>query len=491
MENLTATTRGAAWAERLRLGRRQTKYFVWGLGGMLVLAIGGSLLFFDLGARVLATNDDTRFPMLARDVLAHGTWWVPRLNGIPHLNKPPLHAWLIALLAWPAGTVTQHNAAVASLLAALVVVITTAWIGRRLFDAASGLIAGAVVITTYGVFTVARQPLPDMTMCAAMTAAMGAYVVYDQGHRRGALVAFYALTAVAFWAKGPAGLLPLVVAVADTAARSGRRGLRRFVVSSGFVVLLALLALWWVVATTLDRRQFVHDVVITDSLLWYVPTSTWHAKLVTEPFVQALTIFAPWCVLLPLAIWAAVRTRETAQARSCRLLLLWAGTMFVLLGLSAQQRMRYYLPLAAPLALIIAAWWPRLPLRRPRTVFVLAWSVAALGVTVWHVHETRRDNATTDLGAIVREIVSAPPGPVYAVDVPELVISFYSWTPVTALASIEDFEPRPGHVVVADRALRAGVPTGLCRTARGLVNRRAVSLLTSGPCPSGRVGDSQ
>jgi len=51
----------------------------------------------NLGTRVFATNDEAQIPMLARDILAEGHWLLPRLERVPHLNKPPLHAWLIAL----------------------------------------------------------------------------------------------------------------------------------------------------------------------------------------------------------------------------------------------------------------------------------------------------------------------------------------------------------------------------------------------------------
>src|SRR2546425_41945 len=119
------------------------------LGALLVLAV--PFLFFDLGVRVLATNDETRFPMLARDILAGGHWLLPCLNGTAHLNKPPLYAELIALVSWAAGAVTPATVALTSLLAALGVVGLTSWIGHRLFNAEAGLAAGLIVLTTYGV----------------------------------------------------------------------------------------------------------------------------------------------------------------------------------------------------------------------------------------------------------------------------------------------------------------------------------------------------
>jgi len=56
----------------------------------LLIGVGATLFFFNLGTRVLSTNDEARFPLLARDILSQGHWLLPRLDGIPHLNKPPL-----------------------------------------------------------------------------------------------------------------------------------------------------------------------------------------------------------------------------------------------------------------------------------------------------------------------------------------------------------------------------------------------------------------
>ena len=119
--------------------------------GTLALAAGATLLlFFDAGTRVLATNDEARFAVLARDILEHGRWLLPRLGDTPYLNKPPLMAWLIALVSWPLGGVTQGSAVWPSLAAAVGLVLTTWWIGRRLWDQAVGLTAGFVMLVTFG-----------------------------------------------------------------------------------------------------------------------------------------------------------------------------------------------------------------------------------------------------------------------------------------------------------------------------------------------------
>src|SRR5437870_13859254 len=128
----------------------------------VVLAVSAALLGFDLCARVLATNDEARFPMMARDIVSNGHWLLPEISGVPMLNKPPLHAWLIALSAWPTGGVSQWTAAVPSLLGALGLIALTYWLAHRLFGTRAGLAAGMIVATTAGVFAFARSAVPDM-----------------------------------------------------------------------------------------------------------------------------------------------------------------------------------------------------------------------------------------------------------------------------------------------------------------------------------------
>ncbi|PYM15451.1 MAG: hypothetical protein DMD81_14965 [Candidatus Rokuibacteriota bacterium] len=123
-----------------------------------VLGLGVPMLAFDLGQRVLATNDETRFPILARDILANGHWLLPEIGGVPHLNKPPGCAWLIAIVSWPFGAVTQWSAGLSALVAAIVLLVATVWIGQRLFGRDVATVGGLIAVTTYGVFLHARIP---------------------------------------------------------------------------------------------------------------------------------------------------------------------------------------------------------------------------------------------------------------------------------------------------------------------------------------------
>ena len=447
----------------------------------LLLAVSTLLLSFDLGRWVLATNDEARFPMLARDILAEGHWWLPRLNGVAHLNKPPLYAWLIAIAAWPTGTVTQQTAAYPSVFAALGTVGATYWIGRRLFSREVALAAGLIVVTTYGVFTMARVPMPDMMFCFALTGAVAAFIATEFDGRRWGLALLYSMIGVAFWTKGPAALLALAVAVGYTWATHGWAGTaRRLALAPGLLLLVLVVLPWWLLDAAAGGGEFTQRIVLNDWLLWYFPAgkSSWRA--VTDPIGQALTILLPWATLLPLAVWSALRTGGRESPRAMPLLLIWAGTVFFLVAVSQQQRMRYYLPLCPPAALLVAAWCSGRTSAHRRVALVGGWTVAALGLCLWHAHASARHNEATDLRVIAREISQAPK-PLYAFDVPELVLAFYLERPVALLpdsARLQSLvaEGRSGYLVIADRAVPRALSSGLHRIGGGRVNGRPLSL---------------
>ncbi len=453
----------------------------------LLLPAAVVLFFFDLGSRVFSTNDETRFPLLARDILARGDWLLPHLNGAVYLNKPPLYAWLIALASRPGGAVTQTTAALPSLIAAVGVVVLAWWIARRLFDPAAGLVAGLVAATMYGVFTLARVPMPDMVLCLAFTGAIAAFVAADlDGSRRG-LVAFYGLVGLAFWTKGPAGLLPLGVVFVSVLATTGRRDLGRFASAPGIVLLAFLITAWWRLGAGAGREAFTEGVVQRDMLRWYLPSGGARWRALTEPFVQTATILLPWVVVVPFAIWSAVRSRGTDPRRGRRaaLLLVWAAVVFVGIGASREQRMRYYLPLCPPVAALVGAWYAALPGRRRAAVFALAWLGATGGLVAWHASAGARHNAATDLSGIAVALRRAP-GPLYAVEAPELVFAFYLDMPVALLPGGRQLEQhlgqtRAGYLVVADRMLpgREGGAPSRPVVASGLVGGRRFSVVGS------------
>jgi 4-amino-4-deoxy-L-arabinose transferase-like glycosyltransferase len=436
------------------------------------------LLSFDLGALLFESNDEARFPLMARDVLANGHWLLPEIAGVPMLNKPPLHAWLIALASLPAGAVTPRTAALASALGGLGVVLATTWIGGRLFGAREGLIAGFVAATTVGVFSLSRSPLPDMSLTLAITLAMGAFGLAELEHRRHALIAFYGFTGLAFLTKGPVGLIPLAAALTFLVLARGPKGIGRLRSLPGLALLIALTVPWPLLALFGARHQFLEDVLVKDMHSNYFGLGGWQWRRLTEPIRQAVTVLLPWSVLAPLALWSAARESDRETARRSGLVLSWIAAAFLLTAVSERQRLRYYLPLCPPIALLVAAWYSRLQLpRRASIVAPLCAGLIVVGLVLNERYEVARRNRLADLGALVHALKVAP-GPVFAVDSPDLVFGYYLNRPVIPLTYYTQFERMPGHasLIVSERVANSAAPSAP-RVATARVNGRPFVLL--------------
>lgn len=431
---------------------------------------------------------------MARDVLVNGHWLLPALpDGTPHLMKPPLDVWLIALASWPTGAVSVRTAVLPSLLEAIGVALLTYWLGRRLFGSDAGVVAGLTVVTTVGVYSMAHSSMPDMAQLLAATGALAVYVASEFAERRAWLVVFYLVIGVGSLAKGAAGFIPLGIAIVDTIVASGVAGLKRLVSIPGWIVLAALAAPWWVMAAVSGGRQrFVHGVVMNDQLLSYFWRPEWSWWTFYEPFVHAVTVLLPWAVVLPFAVWQALRAADPGTRRRLRLLLVWCATAFVLVAISGRQRDRYYLPLCPPAAVIIGCWYSTLPRRWRARAFAVAWITVVVAGAALVRADTVRFNATTDLRELRAALTQGPatlvPGALLSIDLQDLALSFNLDRAVVNERNYQGFEARARHgesryLIISDRALAAERVDGcMRRIASGMVTRRAFTALDPRGC---------
>src|SRR3989454_469792 len=197
----------------------------------------------DRGRRILTTNDEARFPLLAQDILTRGDWLFPILNGSVYHNKPILLAWLITLVSWPIGHVTQFTAVIPSALAAFAMALLIFGLGREMFGAEAGMYAALIAVTMQGTFLHGRIPMPDMLMTAFITASLWMLWRMARGAPQ-AWIGFYVFVALAFWAKGPGGFLPLIVAFAWAAASRRSASWRALGLPLGLPLLAMIVAPW-------------------------------------------------------------------------------------------------------------------------------------------------------------------------------------------------------------------------------------------------------
>ena len=376
--------------ESMPAGRPQSAPVRW------LLPIGAFVLaLVDVGTRTLTNNDEARFPVLAQFILGGGDWLVPSLNGVPYVNKPPLLAWAIVAASWPIGHVTQLTAVIPSVLAGLITVSVVYRLGRELWNSTTGRYAAAVAATTQGLFVYSRVPMPDMMLTAF--GALSLWALHRMRRRQPGLawLGFYAALAAGFWTKGPAGLMPLGVAVGYALLRRRAEPMGWLRLWPGVLVLAALLSPW-TLAASLREAGAVQRTVAVDYVLWYIPQ---HMSIVTllTPIEHLLSVMVPWGWLAPFALYDAWRLLrgKGAEREAVVLVLVWIVAVFALLAVSQQQRVRYYVPLVPPLSLLLG-WWLGTAVVQRRTVSLwpFRWTAALLGTgaaigVVWSAAQGR------------------------------------------------------------------------------------------------------
>ena len=129
-----------------RVPARRHPAVTWGPPALLALLL--ILFFFSGGShQALRSPDEGRYLGIARSMLLDHDWIVPRLNGIPFLDKPPLFYWLSAASmaafgfeeAW-----MRFTPKVMGIIGCMVVFL----VARQAFGLLAALLAAAILATS-------------------------------------------------------------------------------------------------------------------------------------------------------------------------------------------------------------------------------------------------------------------------------------------------------------------------------------------------------
>jgi len=385
---------------------------------LLILAVGAMLLFTGLGRADLFNPDEPREAEMAREMLVTGDQVVPRLNGEPFLEKPPLFYWLVVTAYRVAGGPSEAAARAVPAIAGLLCLLVTWNMARRLFGDETALLAALILLTGFESFWIARRVLIDMPLTLAILLAIDALHRVVTAERRApwTTVAWSAgALAAALLFKGVVGAaIPGLVVLGWLLWRLDLRPLwRRGMLAAGLVAIVPV-ALWVRALGARLGEEAVREFVLVNNVQRFTGGA---AKGHDNPFWYYLpaivTDFFPWSLLLPFVLAAAVRASlriapwapaaseaEDRERAALRDLLVWFLLPVALLSLASTKRGLYLLPIY-PAAAILCGWWLTRggPGRIGRWVAVVAGAVMT-GVVTFALFETRHGNIAVLLGAV-------------------------------------------------------------------------------------------
>ncbi|HEV2852838.1 MAG TPA: glycosyltransferase family 39 protein [Thermoanaerobaculia bacterium] len=327
-----------------------------GWGGLLFAwaLLAGLPLFL----RPLLPIDETRYATVAWEMWVRGDFLVPRLNGHPYSDKPPLLFWLIHL-GWRVFGVNEAWPRLVPALFSLANLCLTAALARRLWPdrPAVARSAPAVLIgfLLWSVFT----GMLMFDMLVAFCALLALLGLLEAWRRGGILPWLQVGTALGLGilAKGPVVFLaPLFVAVLAPwwGRRPGWRAEWRWWAGlAGAMVLAAALALAWALPAARAGGPAYGNAILFSQTGDRMVHSFAHRRPAWWYLALLPGLLFPYSLWPPL--WSALgRLRSGPADPGVRFGLAWTVPAFAAFSAISGKQPHYLLPLLPGLALLAA-----------------------------------------------------------------------------------------------------------------------------------------
>jgi 4-amino-4-deoxy-L-arabinose transferase-like glycosyltransferase len=324
-----------------------------------LLGIAAIAFFFGLGRLSLLGPDEPRFAEVAREMFATGDYVTPRVAGEAAFDKPALLYWAIAG-AFRLFGVNEFAARLPSALAALAGVLFLYHAIARTLSERLAWIAAAVLATNVFFIGLSRAVIMDMTFTATITIAL--LCIYLCATTAGRTRMIYWTTAavaagMSVLAKGLIGIFLIAgVAAIVYALTRQPRSLRWQAWAIGFVIFLAVVALWYVPVTLANGHAFIDEFIIKHHFRRFLTNRYQHP----QPFwfFPAITLagLMPWTFFLLPAIARLRRIKPRSGEPVDTLLTLawvWLLVPLIFFSISQSKLPSYILPAFPALAVII------------------------------------------------------------------------------------------------------------------------------------------
>jgi 4-amino-4-deoxy-L-arabinose transferase-like glycosyltransferase len=402
--------------------------------GLLVL-VCASLFLYRANSLPLTDPDETRCAMIVRNMLRSSEWIVPHFENQVYYDKPAPFFWLAAATEKITGSKELGGRLVAGLSGILAVLVTYA-LGRQMFGATAGFLAGLILATSGEFLFIARWYRMDMPFEAAMWAAIGWFWrsedmqcrgnpdsdVSNRHHRRVGWYGFYTFCAIATLFKGPAGLALPAMCIGIYLLLSGQpRRIFEMFHLGGILVYLAIAATWFL-TISLREPNYAYEFFIRQNLSRFASRTFGSHSFPGILYIPiVLGGMLPWTVYLPTVIIKYFPRRWRLRAQDPAALFLWAAVLvpLVFFSFSKTKLIGYVLPVFAPLAILtgrLAADWtlshkPNIDMKRAAwgllaTIFILSTTIVSFEVWLKNIDGWSSIPVSTGIVSILIMVIS-------------------------------------------------------------------------------------
>jgi 4-amino-4-deoxy-L-arabinose transferase-like glycosyltransferase len=322
------------------------------------LAVVVVAIAIHLGGSPLLDADEGRNAEVAREMAETNDYVMPRLNGLPYLDKPIVYFAAEAAVMEVLGP-TELAARLPAYLFTLATAAVLFWFAPRL--GANPWVTAVIFLTMPLVVAFARTVIFDSALMFFVVVALCAFwCAIEERNARWSWLA-WASMGLAMITKGPVTFVLVLFVVIPYAWR--RKALRVLFPIVGLLLFSAVIAPWvWGVMQVVP--EFLRYVLVTETA----------ARMATDELQRTGPpwYFVPYLIggALPWSIVAIFSWRSLKQ-RGDLFLLLWLLVPFLFFSISQSKRPQYILPLMPAVALMLARIWEEARTRAAGIVLAL------------------------------------------------------------------------------------------------------------------------
>jgi 4-amino-4-deoxy-L-arabinose transferase-like glycosyltransferase len=315
-----------------------------------------------LSLRPLFNTDEGRYAEIPREMLDGHDWIVPHLDGLAYIEKPPLQYWATAASLAVVGE-TELGARLYTALCALCGALIVGIAAARLWGAAAGVRAAAVLASMLLFIAMGQLLTLDMSLTFYLTAVLAAFLWAQDAARRGRLREERAAMLFA-WLAAALGVLTkgliavaipgAVLALYSVAARD-LAPWRRLHAALGLPLFLAVSVPWFWLAS--DRLpDFLEFFFVREHIARYLTPIANREEAFWFYGAVFLLGTLPWTLPALRAVFCGWR-RDAAGGgfRASLFLKIWVLFVCLFFSLSSSKLIPYILPALPAGALLIAS----------------------------------------------------------------------------------------------------------------------------------------
>jgi 4-amino-4-deoxy-L-arabinose transferase-like glycosyltransferase len=330
------------------------------LGAALLWVLYGYPLLVDIP---LLEPDEGLHAAISQEMVERGDWVTPRFLLAPFWDKPPLFFWAQAASMSCLG-MNEAAARLPGLLLAVLAVLTTGVLGWRLFDRATGMLAGFFQATLILPLALAQAAVHDVFLVPLVSLAiLGLWrAIMGSGSRQRLTHASVAggMLGLACLAKGLLGMAGVLLTVGAYLLIKRQLTARSLALLTLAAMIAALLASPWYVMMEVRNPGYLHYYFVKRHLGGFFTSTQQHGNAAWWYYLPVLFGGGlPWIAYLPAAArdWLEGHRVESRSDEPTALLWVWLIVYTGFLFLAQSKLLTYLLPVFPAVALLAAVAW--------------------------------------------------------------------------------------------------------------------------------------